>query len=312
MAGPTRESHRIPANGIELDGWLYLPALPAAATAATAAGSTTSTAAAPLIVMSHGFAAVKELYLDRFAAAFAEAGFAVVLYDHRNFGRSGGALRGEIDPRQQVDDLRDVISWAMALPQVDPARVGVWGSSYSGGHAITVGAHDRRVRCVVAQVPTISGYQSLLRRAGPQLHAVRAAFAQDRAARYRGEPPRYRRVIDQDGEAGIYGSDDAQAFYSAAWTLAEGWDNRVTLRSSELASEYEPGAWIDRVSPTPLLMVVAEHDTVTPTDLALAAYERALEPKRLCLLPGGHFDPYTTHAGRAIAAARDWFVQHLG
>jgi fermentation-respiration switch protein FrsA (DUF1100 family) len=44
---------------------------------------------------------------------------------------------------------------------------------------------------------------------------------------------------------------------------------------------YEPGIWARRVSPTPLLMVVALNDTITMTDLALAAYERALEPKKL-------------------------------
>jgi fermentation-respiration switch protein FrsA (DUF1100 family) len=73
----------------------------------------------------------------------------------------------------------------------------------------------------------------------------------------------------------------------------------------------EPGIWITRVSPTPLLMVVALSDAVTVTDLALAAYERALEPKRLQLIPGGHFDPYTSQFDRASDAARAWFREHL-
>lgn len=292
-----RISRRIAAGGVELDGWLYTPARPGPA---------------PLIVMSPGFSALKSHYLTDFAERFAQAGFAVVLYDHRNFGASGGDVRGEIDPHQQVADMRDVVSWAGTLPEVDADRIGVWGSSYSGGHAIMMGALDRRVRCVVSQVPTISGYQSLLRRAGERLHAVRADFQRDRAARYAGEAPGERRVCSEDGVAGLYAGDDARAFYTMAAARAAGWENRVTLRSSELASAYEPGSWIDRVSPTPLLMLVAERDTVTPTDLALAAYERALEPKRLEILPGGHFDPYVAQAERAIRAAVDWFVTHLG
>ncbi|KAF1072110.1 MAG: hypothetical protein GAK45_00324 [Pseudomonas citronellolis] len=291
-----RTTRRIPLNGLELEAWQYPPSGPAPA---------------PLVIMSPGFAAVKEQYLDAFARAFAAAGLGVLLYDQRNFGRSGGEPRGEIDPRQQIDDLREVITWAGLQQDVDPQRIGIWGSSYSGGHVLSVAALDRRVACVVAQVPTISGHQSLLRRAGAQLAELRAGFAADRAARYQGQPPRYRRVIAEGAEAGIYAGADAEAFYGAARTLAEGWDNRVTLRSSELASEYEPGLLIERVSPTPLLLVVAEADSVTPTDLALAAYNRALEPKRLCLLPGGHFDPYTEQAPRAIAAAREWFVAHL-
>ncbi|MFD8076722.1 alpha/beta hydrolase [Streptomyces sp. NPDC059718] len=89
------------------------------------------------------------------------------------------------------------------------------------------------------------------------------------------------------------------------------WENKVTVRSTRAARMYEPGTWITRVSPTPLLMVVARDDTVTVTDLALAAYERALEPKRLRLIPGGHFDPYVGRFEQASAAALAWFREHL-
>ena len=74
---------------------------------------------------------------------------------------------------------------------------------------------------------------------------------------------------------------------------------------------YEPGIWVPRVSPTPLLIVVALSDTVTVTDLALAAYHRALEPKRLALIPGSHFDPYLDQFPLAEAAAIGWFSEHL-
>ena len=85
----------------------------------------------------------------------------------------------------------------------------------------------------------------------------------------------------------------------------------MTVWSTRAARMYEPGAWISRVSPTPLLLVVADHDAITLTDLALAAYERALEPKNLALLSGGHFDPYLSRFGESSAAARDWFRRHL-
>ena len=83
------------------------------------------------------------------------------------------------------------------------------------------------------------------------------------------------------------------------------------MRSTLAATLYEPGVFADRVSPTPLLMVVATHDTVTLTDTALAAYERALEPKRLVMIPGGHFDPYLAGFPAASGAARAWFADHL-
>lgn len=66
----------------------------------------------PTIVMAHGFSAVKEMNLDRFAAAFAAGGFASIVFDNRNFGASDGTHRQEIDPWQQVRDYRDAITYA--------------------------------------------------------------------------------------------------------------------------------------------------------------------------------------------------------
>jgi uncharacterized protein len=90
-----------------------------------------------------------------------------------------------------------------------------------------------------------------------------------------------------------HGFSDAWEWFSETGkTRAPAWKNEVTLRTVELLMEYEPEAYIERISPTPLLMVVAALDHLTPCDLALEAYQRAREPKRLVLLPGAHFDAY--------------------
>ena len=161
---------------VTLRGWLYTPD-----------GAQSSS---PTIVMAHGYSAVKEMYLDSFAEVFCAAGFAVLVYDNRNFGASDGEPRGEIDPWRQINDYRDAITFAGTLSEVDKDRIGVWGSSYSGGHVIVVGALDRRVKCVVCQVPLISGLRNAKRLVRSDLLAVtRAVFDADREARYRGESP---------------------------------------------------------------------------------------------------------------------------
>jgi fermentation-respiration switch protein FrsA (DUF1100 family) len=107
-----------------------------------------------------------------------------------------------------------------------------------------------------------------------------------------------------------YRSQEAIDFYLQP--LPAGlWENSVTVRSTRAARMYEPGAWVGRVSPTPLLMIVATRDSITMTDLALAAYERALEPKKLVTVPGGHFDPYLASFEPSKDAAIAWFSQHL-
>ena len=288
----------IPVEGdVKLGAWLFIPE---------------GVGVRPAITMAHGFAGTREHGIERFAEAFAAAGFVVLLHDHRNFGTSGGELRGDVNPWTQVADWRRAISYLETRPEVDPTRIGLWGTSYAGGHAIVLGATDRRLRCVVAQVPTISGYEQGLRRISPDaLPALERAFNDDERAQLHGEPPRRQAVVSGDASVlAAYRSQDALDFYLQP-IPADLWENEITLRSTRAARMYEPGNWISRVSPTPLLMIVARDDRLTVADLALAAYQRALEPKRLALIAGGHFDPYLDQFPFAGAAATGWFREHL-
>ncbi|MET8288105.1 alpha/beta hydrolase [Streptomyces sp. NPDC051643] len=293
-----RKDVQFRADGaVQLRGWLFLPDGPGPH---------------PAITMAHGYAAAKEHGLEPFARAFAESGFVVLVHDHRGFGASDGRPRQDVDPWRQIADWRRAISFLESLPEVDPERIGLWGTSYAGGHAIVLGATDRRLRAVVSQVPTISGFEQGRRRVVPEaVAALEQGFSEDERAQLRGEAPRTVAVVGSDPAVpASYRTQDAIDFYLQP--VPDGvWENEVTVRSTRAARMYEPGIWVDRVSPTPLLMVVALNDTVTVTDMALAAYERALEPKRLRTIPGGHFDPYTTRFDTASGAAVDWFREHL-
>jgi hypothetical protein len=243
---------------------------------------------------------------------FAGAGFMVVVHDHRGFGSSDGEPRYDVDPWQQIADWRRGISYLQSLSEVDPDRIGLWGTSYAGGHAIVLGATDRRLRAVVAQVPTISGYQQSLRRISPEdVAALEARFADDDRSQFRGESPATQSIVATNPDVpASYRSPEAIAFYTQP-VADRVWHNVVTLRSTRAARNYEPGNFIERVSPTPLLMIVALHDTVTMADLALAGYERALQPKRLVTIAGGHFDPYLSRFDESGHAACSWFTEHL-
>ena len=288
------------AEGVTLRGWLYLP--------------DGASGPVPTIVMAHGFSAVKEMYLDRFADAFAAAGFGAVVFDHRNFGASDGEPRQEINPWEQVGDYRHAITYACTREEVDADRIGVWGSSYSGGHGLVVGANDRRVKCVSVQVPLISGHRNARRIVRSDfIAAVGALFDEDRAARFAGKPPAMIPVVDADplAPSALPTPDSYTWFTETGATRAPAWKNEVTLRSVEMFWEYEPGAYIQWVSPTPLQIVVARDDHLTVSDLAIEAYERALEPKRLVILPTAHFDAYTVGFEKAAGAHTTWFVEHL-
>ncbi|BBG00084.1 MULTISPECIES: alpha/beta hydrolase [Pseudonocardia] len=270
--------------------------------------------AAPVVVMAHGFSAVKEMYLDKYAEAFSAAGLNTLVFDNRNFGASDGEPRQEIDPIQQVRDYRHAITYAQSLPEVDRSRVGVWGSSYSGGHVLVVAAIDKRVGAVVSQVPLVSGHEnirSLVR--SDFIGGFREMFDQDREARGRGEAPAMVPVVDKDplAPSALPTPDSYQWFTETHEQRAPSWRNEVTLRTVEMLSEYEPGAWIHRIAPTPLLMLVAKDDVLTPTELAIGAFGNAREPKKLVVLPGGHFDAYVNGFEESSVPATDWFATHL-
>ena len=296
----TRRDIEFDAEGVTLRGCHY--------PAGDAAGS-----GRPAVVMAHGFSAVKEMYLDSFAEVFNAAGLNVVVFDNRNFGASDGEPRQEIDPWAQVRDYRHAITYASTLPEVDATRIGIWGSSYSGGHVLVVGAIDRRVKAVVCQVPLISGHDNL--RAGPgRLHRRVPAAVRRRPA---GPVPRRAAamvpVVDAAplAPSALPTPDSWEWFTETGKTRAPAWRNEVTLRSVELFTEYEPGTYLPWISPAPLLMLVAVGDHLVPSELAIAALDTAHEPKKLVILPGGHFEAYTTGFDAASGHARDWLTQHL-
>ena len=300
----TRRDIEFNAEGTTLRGWFY----PAGGAGQGAAGT------APAVVMAHGFSAVKEMYLDKFAEVFAGAGLNVVVFDNRCFGASDGEPRQEIDPWTQVRDYRHAITYASTLPEVDPARIGIWGSSYSGGHVMVVAAIDRRVKAVVSQVPLASGHDNLRALVRSDFIAgLREQFDADRLARFHGEPPAMVPVVDEDplAPSALPTPDSWQWFTETGKNLAPAWRNEVTLRRVEMFTEYEPASYLPYISPTPLLMLVAFGDHLFPAELATAAFGHAHEPKQLIVLPGGHFDAYVAGFAAASGLARDWFVQHL-
>lgn len=287
------------SEGCRLKGWFYRPA--------------STRLQFPTVILAHGFSAVKEQYLDRYAEVFAAHGLGALVFDHGCFGESEGAPRYEVDPERQRRGYRDAITYVKTLEGADPELIGIWGTSYSGGHVLVVGAQDRRVKAVVAQVPTISGSKVAVRRTiTPQASELRKRLADDRVARVLGKPGAYVDVATPDPSlpCALPGTD-CYEYFNNSRDMAPSWNPEVTLRSLELARANEPGAFVRLISPTPLLMIVAENDHLTPTDLALDAFDRAGEPKALEVLPGGHFDPYTTHFEQSSRVAARWFIKNL-
>ena len=287
------------ADGTTLRGWLYTP--------------DTVSEPYPTVVMAHGFSGVKEMGLDDYAEVFARAGLAVVVYDNRNLGASDGEPRFEIDPNAQMRDYGHAITYAASQSVVDGNRIGVWGTSYTGGLVLIAAAIDRRVKCVVCQVPYLHGLETM-EQVTP-LEGIKHVYRmidEERKSRAAGNPPNTIPVYTDDpAKPETSAARLTAAFFDKFVSKGVAWENKFTIRSLEMRLEYDAVAFIDRVSPTPLLMIVAADDNITPTAISLRAYERALAPKKLVIIEGHHYRAYLDAFSESSEAARDWFVAHL-
>ncbi|MDT7600366.1 MAG: uncharacterized protein QOK26_2443 [Pseudonocardiales bacterium] len=303
-----REDIEFTAQGATLRGWFY----PAADTVGSGGGET------PCVVLQHGFAAVKEMWLDRYADVFSAAGLSCLVYDHPGFGASDaipGTPRQEIDPWQQVRFIQHAITYAQSRPDVDAERIGLWGSSYGAANAYVTAAIDRRIKAIVGQVPAISGSQHFRELVRIDNWAgMDAMFAAERQAIAGGAAPTMIPVVAEDPTAvsALPTPDSYRWFTATAEERAPAWRNEVTLLTMEYFRGYEPGKYLPLISPTPLLMVVAPNDRLAAGEIAAAAFETAAQPKKIQLVAGGHFDAYTGPGFEVSSgAARDWFVEHL-
>lgn len=266
----------------------------------------------PAVIMGTGLGALKE-WLNPFAEVFTAAGLGVVTWDQRGFGESDGPVRQEGDPFAYVRDWRQAIAYTVQLPEIDPDHIGIWGTSYAGGVAMIVAAIDRHVRCVVSQVPMVSGYALVTSVASPdELRELTAQVDEDRAARLAGSPPKtIPQIPEKPGDDAFTTDDETRDWINATRGQTPWWRNELTLRTADNTLEFDASPYAARISPKPLLVIVAKEDPLTPPDVTVAAFESAGQPKRLLQLPGDHYGPYQEHFEVAADAARDWFSQHL-
>jgi fermentation-respiration switch protein FrsA (DUF1100 family) len=291
-------------GGVTLRGWLYLPQAPGPA---------------PAVVMAHGFSATRHMSLEGFAEVFCAAGFAVLVYDHRCLGDSDGEPRQEINPWAQARDYRYALRWLARQPGIDGDRLAVWGSSFSGGEVMVVGAIEPLVKAIIANGP-FAGLGAAIDPAElDQRFAELKAALEDESGSGPADstdapigPMPVVRAPGDETTAAFLPQPESTEWFSAVGGAGSNWQNTFTLKGLTGSVPFDPAVAVPFLAPKPLLMVVATQDRVASAEIALATFESAHEPKQLALVEGHHFIPYTG-AGleQASAAARDFLLKYL-
>ena len=247
----------------------------------------------PVVIMAHGTSATVNMVADKYAEVFCRSGLAVLLYDNRNFGKSGGEPRQEINPWVQCRGYRDAINFAEKLKDVDTNQIALWGDSYTGGQVIILGAIDERVKVIVAQVPVCGEQPPLVEHSRTNFETLKNTFLQGDV---RGSPKTTTGPIpvvssDQLGTSSLL--KPIQAF---RWYIDYGgrpgsqWINRVTRVIPKTPIPFHPMLCAPFVT-APILMMVAPEDEMVHANYSVAkqVYELIHSPKQWYDISGGHF-----------------------
>ncbi|MDQ3729354.1 MAG: alpha/beta hydrolase [Actinomycetota bacterium] len=265
----------------------------------------------PCVVLGHGFGALKEGGPIRSAERFAAAGFAGLAFDYRYFGESGGEPRQLLDIKKQLSDWRAAIAYARTLDGVDPERIALWGSSFSGGHVIVLAAEARRVRAVIAQAPHIDGIKTLAQLGPANAARLTLAGVRDGVGALLGREPHRIPLVGPPGTTAAMTTPDAEPGYRSIYDEGFEWRQDFVPRVALAMPLYRPGRRAADVE-CPLLVQVASNDSITPPGPAIEAAGKAPRGELVTYAGLGHFDIYRgEHFERAVADQTDFLTRHL-
>ena len=263
--------------------------------------------------MAHGFGGTKDSGLLPFAEAFAEAGLDVLLFDYRGFGGSSGEPRQFAWPPRHREDYAAAAEFARGLDGVDPDRIVLWGTSWSGGHVVYVAAAEPRIAAVISQSPDLDGFQTLnqIRRyagLGQQLRLTWTGI-QDAVRMARDQEPLMIGVVGPPGAlAGMTTEDSEPGMQKIA---GPSWRNEVTGRAVFAEWTNRAITQMDKLR-CPILVQIADRDAIAPSAAARAAAWRAKGRVEVREYPCEHFDVYLDWRERVVGDQLHFLRRHLG
>lgn len=277
--GLQREDVEFVSLGATLRGWLYHPE--------------GGDKFAPAVILTHGFTATRTMTIDKYAETFAHAGIAALVYDHRGFGASDGEPRREINHFFQAQGYRDALTFLSGRPEIDPARIAIWGDSLSGNVALLVAAVDERPAAVVAQVPGCGKELPPMDADGSAFASYVAIFNSDDMLALPREVSQRSPVVMPDPTRQPCQFDEMSAwrwFIEHGSRLGSGWVNDMQRSTMALDTPYNVAHCGPHVR-APTLVMLSFEDEIPNATLAVtrAVFDQITAPKQLYEIAGGHF-----------------------
>jgi hypothetical protein len=277
----TYDKIEFPSVGAILRGRLYLPE--------------NDNIAHPIVIMAHGFSAtINGMVADKYAEEFCKAGFAVLLYDHRNFGTSGGTPRQELNYWIQCRGYIDAINFAYSLSTIDKNKITLWGDSISSAEVLTVGAVDERVKAVVGQVPAFGDIEVPFEKTDEMMKSIIKLLLNECLENEDKEETVTMAVVSsnqQNMNSALIELTAYRWFIEYGGRFDTNWQNSVSFSTFKSApKDFHRGIAATSLK-APILLVVAKNDEMEGASdiIANSVFEMVNRPKKLVYLDGGHF-----------------------
>lgn len=282
------EKIHLMANGVKIVGDLYLPE-----------GNQGNI---PAVIMAPGFGGVKEMLIPHYAKGLLKKNIATLAIDYPNFGESEGKPRQHIDIKSHHASYYSALDYLVSDLRFDPNRLGIWGSSLSGGHSLVVAATDHRVKSILAIIPYIS----------PPLRAVPALAGKvflDLFLRKIGCRGGVLPIAGRPGEIAAMNTDGAWEWMQEMTSDSPNFENYVTLASLLEMTFYRTSSYAKKIK-KPLKVILAIEDTITPAQLVKNAIKRILNVE-IEEYPETHFELFKEHLNTTVESTVLWFSETL-
>lgn len=264
-----------------------------------------------VVIMAHGFAALRHFKLIRYAQRFAQAGYAVIVFDYRFWGGSTGHPRELVSIKHQLEDWYTMISHVSKLNSLDQHRIVLWGTGLSGGYVLELASELKNIQAVMVQIPFVDGAESAKCYPMQQLPKALKLSSQDYMASKVGFEAKTLPVVHPYALSFFPTPDSYQGFMSIV-NPDYFWSGEVPARALFHLIRFRPITSVRSIN-IPVLMIAAKRDQLTPIAVSRQAATNIAPYVKYHEWEMEHFDIYHGFwLEKALATQLEFLNQQIG
>ncbi|AOM85810.1 alpha/beta hydrolase [Acinetobacter baumannii] len=264
-----------------------------------------------VIIMAHGFAGLRQFKLIQYAQRFAQAGYAVILFDYRYWGGSTGKPREMISINSQLEDWKTMIQYASTCKFIDNRRIVLWGTSLSGGYALSLASELKNIQAIMVQIPYVDGAETAKLYPLQRYPQALKLSSQDYMGSKMGLNPKRLPVVDQYKLCFMPTADSYYGYLSIV-NPDYYWSGEVPARVFFNLMRYRPIQLVRQIN-IPVLFIAAHHDSLIPIESSREAATNIAPFVSYHEWDMKHFDIY--HGSwfeKAVTTQLEFLHQHIG